>query len=86
MTGFGVSLLILLADAREAVRKALVVFVGGVLEKTMPSCILVIVEPRHGSSERGNCVRRRLGGLEECLLADLALDAHGFLVLEDGAG
>lgn len=30
-----------------------------------------------------NNVRRRLGGLEESLSADLALDAHGFLVLDD---
>lgn len=29
-----------------------------------------------------NNVRRRLGGLEESLSADLALDAHGFLVLD----
>lgn len=27
-------------------------------------------------------VRRGLGGLEESLSADLALDAHGFLILE----
>ena len=31
-------------------------------------------------------VRRRLGGLEESLSADLALNAHGFLVLDKNLG
>jgi hypothetical protein len=33
-----------------------------------------------------NNVRRRLGGLEESLSADLALDVHGLLVLDKNVG
>lgn len=33
-----------------------------------------------------NHIRRRLGGLEESLSADLALDVHSFLVLDKDVG
>lgn len=66
--------------------------VGGVLEEAIvaPICMLArkhMYTNRNEGIRRGlgmwNNVRRRLGGLEESLSADLALDAHGFLVLDD---
>lgn len=45
---------------------------------------LVVIERAH---ERGRYhARRCLSGLKERLPADLALDAHSFLVLGDGLG
>lgn len=66
--------------------------VGGVLEKAIVAQICMLArEPiytnRNESIQEGlrvwSNVRRRLGGLEESLSADLALDAHGLLVLDD---
>lgn len=82
----------LCADTGETLRETLAVLVGGVLEKAIVAAICMLArkliytnrnESTHEGLEVWNNVRRRLGGLEESLSADLALDAHGFLVLDD---
>jgi rhamnogalacturonyl hydrolase YesR len=70
----------LCANTREAISQALAVLVGGVLEETMTKAVSECTVLGHSSLFKINS-RGGLGSLQESLSANLALDAHGFLIL-----
>lgn len=62
--------------------------VGGMLEETkreenpaLATVGLYIWQGREEREKKRKHIRRCLGGLKECLLAGLALDVHGLLIL-----
>lgn len=71
-----------LTDTGKAVGEAFLVFVGGVFEESIPADM-------HTSGMRTDTrkadswvhIRRGFGSLEKGLLADLALNVHGLLIL-----